>query len=83
MTVDQIRTALDHMEANYGLALDANDMGLARAFYDKIMWLRDELIRVITAEDPYTTAADVRYFEGWNDEQDEQRAWYDTSLELA
>ena len=66
MTVDQIRTALDHMEANYGLAMDHEDMGLAQAFYDKIMYLRTELIRAIRAADPYTTEADIRYFEGWH-----------------
>ena len=65
MTVDQIRGALDHMESNYGLAIDADDMSLASAFYDKIMWLRSELIREIRAADPYTTEADIRYFEGW------------------
>lgn len=65
MTIDQIRTALDHMESNYGLAMDAEDQGLAHAFYDKIVWLRNELIRAIRTEDPYTTEADIRYFEGW------------------
>jgi hypothetical protein len=43
MTVDQIRTALDHMEENYGLAMDYKDYGLARAFKDKIDWLMVEL----------------------------------------
>lgn len=65
MTIDQIRVALDNMELNYGLAIDADELGLARAFYDKIMWLRDELIRQIRAEDPHTTEADIRFFEGW------------------
>ena len=66
MTVDKIRTALDYMEQNYSLAMDHEDMGLAQAFYDKIMFLRDELVREIRAEDPYTTEADIRYFEGWH-----------------
>ena len=43
MTVDQIRTALDHMEENYGLAMDYKEYGLARAFKDKIDWLMAEL----------------------------------------
>jgi hypothetical protein len=67
MTVDQIRTALDQMEANYSLAIDADELTLARAFYDKIMFLRSELVRTICAEDPCTSEADVRYFEGWHD----------------
>jgi hypothetical protein len=64
MTIDQIRAALDHMESNYGLAMDAGDHGLADAFHAKIDWLWGELIRMIQAEDPYTTEADIRYFEG-------------------
>ena len=65
MTVDQIRSALDHMEANYSSAMDSEAYGLAQAMYDKIMSLRDQLIQAITAADPYTTEADVRYFEGF------------------
>lgn len=65
MTIDQIRGALDHMEANYGLAMDADDYGLANAFLVKIDWLRDELVRAIRATDPHTTEADIRFFEGW------------------
>jgi hypothetical protein len=63
MTIDQVRTALDHMETNYGLAMDAGDYGLANAFHSKIDWLWSELTRLIQAEDPYTTEADIRYFE--------------------
>ena len=43
MTVEQIRIALDHMEENYGLAMDYKDYGLALAFKDKIDWLMVEL----------------------------------------
>lgn len=63
MTVDQIRTALSHMERNYALAMDAQDYSLAMAFSDKIEWLWGELVREIQAEDPYATEADIRYFE--------------------
>ena len=81
MTVDQIRTALGHMETNYGLAMDAGDHGLANAFHDKIDWLWSELVRLIQADDIHTTEADIRYFEGLHN-HDEQRSWYDTSAEL-
>ena len=64
MTVDQIRAALLHMENNYGLAMDAEDYSLAAAFKDKIDYLWGELVSKIQAEDPYTTEADIRYFEG-------------------
>ena len=43
MTVEQIRIALDHMEENYGLAMDYKEYGLAAAFKDKIDWLWAEL----------------------------------------
>lgn len=64
MTIDQIRAALAHMEENYSLAMDAGEYGLANAFHAKIDWLWEELIRQVPIEDPYTTEADVRYFEG-------------------
>lgn len=65
MSIDQIRSALTHMEANYSLAMDTESYSLANAFLDKIIFLQDELVRLVVAEDPYTTEADVRYFEGF------------------
>jgi hypothetical protein len=53
------------MEANYSLAMDTESYSLANAFLDKIIFLQDELVRLVVAEDPYTTEADVRYFEGF------------------
>jgi hypothetical protein len=43
MTVEQIRTALEWMQSNYDLAIGYNELGLARAFKDKIDWLTTEL----------------------------------------
>ena len=63
MTVDQIRIALSFIEENYTLALDAGAYGLAAALKDKRDLLWSELVRTIQAEDPYTTEADIRYFE--------------------
>jgi len=60
LTIDQIRSALDHMEANYSAAMDCGAYGLANAFLDKITGLADELAHRF---DHYTTAADVRFFE--------------------
>jgi hypothetical protein len=62
MTVDQIRTALDHMESNYALAMHAGDHDLAADFYTKIRFLWKQLVAEVG--DPYTTEADIRYFEG-------------------
>jgi hypothetical protein len=63
MTADEIRTALDYLETNYGLAMDGEAYGLASALKDKIDLLWTELVRVIQINDPYTTEADIRYFE--------------------
>ena len=60
LTIDQIRSALDHMELSYGVAMDAEDFSLANAFLDKITGLANELAHRF---DTYTTAADVRFFE--------------------
>jgi hypothetical protein len=38
---------------------------LAEALRDKVGVLREQLIQAIMAEDPYTTEADIRFFEGW------------------
>jgi hypothetical protein len=43
--------------------MDAQDYGLANAFHAKIDWLWSELVKLIQAEDPFTTEADIRYFE--------------------
>ena len=51
------------LEDNYSMAMDSEAFGLAGAFKSKIDGLMSELTSRITAEDPYTTEADVRYFE--------------------
>ena len=62
LTVEQLQVAIAHMKRNVELAMEAKDTGLAGAFYDKIDALCIELHRKI--DDPCTTLADVRYFEG-------------------
>jgi hypothetical protein len=64
MTVQQIRELLTYLEENYSLAYDGGAYGLADAFRDKINAVWKTLLLKIQAEDPYTTEADVRYFEG-------------------
>ena len=65
MTVDQIRTALVELESNYSMAMDFSAYPLANAIACQIDSLRDELVRQIQAEDPYTSEADIRYFENF------------------
>jgi hypothetical protein len=79
MNINQIRQQLEMLESNYGMAMDFEAYPLANHILKQIDTLRAELSRLITEDDPYTTEADVRYFE---DRHDEQRAWYDTSAEL-
>lgn len=78
LTVNQLRDSLTWIETNYDTAMDQGAIGLANALRDKRDLLWAELVRRIQADDPYTTEADIRYFE-----VDEQRNWYDTSRELA
>jgi hypothetical protein len=63
LSIEQIRSALDFLEANYSAAMDGEAYGLANAILAKIDGVREMLTAEIMAEDPYTTAADVRYFE--------------------
>ena len=65
LTLEQVRDAIVWMQRNYDAAIAYEAYGLADKLYDKLEALKIELIGRITAEDPYTTAADVRYFEGW------------------
>jgi hypothetical protein len=62
MTIVQLRTALEYMERNYELALDAGDQSLADAFNDKIQILLNQLIALVQDEDPYASEADIRYW---------------------
>jgi len=43
LSIEQLRSALDHMEANYSAAMDGGAYGLADAFLDKITGLANEL----------------------------------------
>ena len=63
LSIEQIRSALDFLEASYGKAMDGEAYGLANAIHAKIDGLMETLTAKIMAEDPCTTAADVRYFE--------------------
>ncbi|CAB5221417.1 hypothetical protein UFOVP245_150 [uncultured Caudovirales phage] len=62
LSIQQLQTAITHMKYNVELAIEAGDTSLAGAFYDKIDALCIALHRKI--DDPCTTLADVRYFEG-------------------
>lgn len=65
MNIQQIRDALKMLESNYSMAMDFEAYTLADALLDKIILLQDQLVETITAADPYTTEADIRFFEGW------------------
>ena len=64
LTLDQVRDALAWVESNHAKALEGQALGLAEALWEKREALWIELCGRIQAEDPYTTEADIRYFEG-------------------
>jgi len=64
MTVNQIREQLEMLESNYAMAMNIKAYPLADHLRPQIIALQDMLVKLICAEDPYTTEADVRYFEG-------------------
>lgn len=64
-TVNQIREQLEMLESNYSMAMDFQAYPLAQHLLKQIDMLREQLVAQIVAEDPYTTEADARYFEGF------------------
>ena len=65
MTINQIREQLEMLESNYAMAMDFRAYSLAYHLLPQIIELEDKLVELICAEDPYTTEADVRFFEGF------------------
>jgi hypothetical protein len=65
LTLEQVREGLVWLQRNYETMLDSGAYDLANMIGAKIDAYKQELISRITAEDPYTTEADIRYFEGW------------------
>jgi hypothetical protein len=65
MTVDQIRSELDMAEALYSKWTEQNHLDRANLASKAIDRLQEMMIAAIMAEDPYTTAADIRYFENF------------------
>ena len=63
LNIEQIRSALDFLEASYSKAMDEEAYGHAQDLDKIIDDLMEALTAKIMAEDPCTTAADVRYFE--------------------
>ena len=64
LTLDEIRNAERWMRKNSETAFGNEAYSLADMLLRKADSLWDELVRRIQAEDPYTTEADIRYFEG-------------------
>ena len=65
LTLDQMRDGLKWLERNYSTMLANGDYDLAQMIYAKIDLYQDAIVARICSEDPYTTASDVRYFEGF------------------
>jgi hypothetical protein len=65
MNIQQIRDELEMLESNYAMAMDFKAYALADHLHPQILALRDKLVALVCEEDPYTTEADIRFFEGW------------------
>jgi hypothetical protein len=65
MTIEGLRTTLEELESNYEMARRFRAYPLVEALRDQILMVQDALVKAIVAEDPYTTEADVRFFEGF------------------
>ena len=65
MTIEGLRTTLEELESNYEMARRFRAYHLVEALRDQILMVQDALVKAIVAEDPYTTEADVRFFEGF------------------
>lgn len=66
LTLDQIRYAIPFLLKNSKAAFEAGSTNLADMIQRNAESLWAELVRRIQAEDPHTTEADIRYFEGIN-----------------
>jgi hypothetical protein len=64
LSLDQIREAIPFIVANAKAAMSNEAYDLAHCLQDKAESLWDELVRRIQKDDPHTTEADIRYFEG-------------------
>ena len=62
-TAETIREEMSEAEQCFAAAIEFEQYGRAFELKLQIKDLFEELVRVIQAEDPYTTEADIRYFE--------------------
>ena len=70
MTQELIRKELARAEEFYTKWMDEGHYDRANLALRAIDKLREALIEAICSEDPYTTAADIRYFESEEGETD-------------
>jgi len=65
LTLDQVRDGLDLLQTNYQSLISHGEHSMAQMLVSKIEAYQIEIISRITDEEPYTTAADIRYFENF------------------
>ena len=65
LTLEQLREGLDWLSRNHNAMIDAREYDLANMIDDKIFVYQEAITDRITSEDPHTSRADVRYFEGF------------------
>ena len=64
MNIQQIREALTEANIRYEDAVARGEHDKAFDLDHARMYLQDWLVQEIKKEDPYSTEADIRYFEG-------------------
>ena len=62
-TAEIIRMEMSEAEQTFACAIEFEQYGRAFELKLQLQDLFEELVQVIQAEDPYTTEADIRYFE--------------------
>jgi hypothetical protein len=65
LTLDEMRRGLEWLEANYASLMGHGEYSMADMLSAKIDLYQEAIVARICSEDPNTTAADVRYFEGF------------------
>jgi hypothetical protein len=66
LSINEIRENLTSLEDSFSAAMDNHQFDVAAIIHAKIGGMWDLLVATIKAEDPYTTEADIRFFENNN-----------------
>ena len=63
LSINEIRDILTSLENAFSVAMDRHQSDVAAQIHAQIDIMWNLLVAAIKAEDPYTTEADIRFFE--------------------